>query len=54
MQEVEKVIAERVSVLLQDTLRLVVHITCKVSDPKGVYLIRPWLQVVAVVLVLVV
>ena len=54
MQEVKKVIAECVSVLLQDTLRLVVHITCKVGNPKGMYLVGPWLQVVWVVLVLVV
>ena len=54
MQEVKKVIAECVPVFLQDAFCLVVHITRKVSDPKGMPLVRPRFQVVFVVLVLVV
>ena len=54
MQEVEKVVAECVPVLLQDAFCPVVHVTRKVSDPKGMYFIGPRLQVVFVVLVLVV
>lgn len=54
MQEVKKVIAECVSVLLEDTLGLVVHVAGKVANAKGMDLIRPRLQIVDIALVLVV